>query len=331
MTETRYDVVGIGNALVDVLVEVDDDAIAAAGMAKGGMTLVERDQSDALYDTLPPGIERSGGSCGNTMAGLSALGGKGAYIGKVRDDQFGDVFRHDMKAIGVDFVAAPAVEGPGTGKCLVMVTPDAQRTMVTYLGTASDFTATDVTADTIAAGKVVYLEGYLFDRDAAKEAFAAAADAAHAAGREVALTLSDSFCVDRHRDAFLTLVKNHVDILFANEDEIVSLYQAENFDDALQHARRDCRIACLTRSEKGSVVISRDEVHVVDAEPVQKVVDTTGAGDQYAAGFLYGYTQGHSLADSARIGGIMAAEVISHYGARPEVDVAALVRDKLGV
>lgn len=330
MADTRYDVVGIGNALVDVLVEVDDGAIAAAGLAKGGMTLVDREQSDALYDTLPAGIERSGGSCGNTMAGLAALGGKGAYIGKVRDDQFGDVFRHDMTAIGVDFVASSATEGPGTGKCLVLVTPDAQRTMVTYLGTASDFTPTDVRNETIAAGQVVYLEGYLFDRDAAKEAFAAAAEAAHAAGREVALTLSDSFCVGRHRDAFLTLVKDHVDILFANEDEITSLYQVDDFDAALQSARRDCRVACLTRSEKGSVVISKDEVHVVDAEPVGKVVDTTGAGDQYAAGFLYGYTQGRSLVESARIGGIMAAEVISHYGARPEADVAALVRDKLG-
>ncbi len=330
MADTRYDVVGIGNALVDVLVEVDDAKVAAAGMAKGGMTLVEREQSDALYETLPAGIERSGGSCGNTMAGLAALGGKGAYIGKVRDDQFGDVFRHDMTAIGVDFVASPAIDGPGTGKCLVMVTPDAQRTMVTYLGTASDFTPTDVQDAVIAAGKVVYLEGYLFDRDAAKDAFAAAADAAHAAGREVALTLSDSFCVGRHRDAFLALVRDHVDILFANEDEITPLYQVDDFDAALQNARRDCRIACLTRSEKGSVVISKDEVHVVDAEPVAKVVDTTGAGDQYAAGFLYGYTQGRSLVDAARIGGIMAAEVISHYGARPEADVAALVRDKLG-
>lgn len=330
MAEARYDVVGIGNALVDILVEVDDALLGTEDLAKGAMMLVERDASDALYDKLPVGVEKSGGSCGNTMAGFAALGGAGAYIGKTRDDQFGAVFRHDMKAMGVDFPTPAETDGPGTGKCLVLVTPDAQRTMVTYLGAASDMKPENVSIEAIQAGKVVYLEGYLFDRDSAKAAFITAADAAHAAGREVSLTLSDGFCVDRHRDAFLKLVRDHVDILFANEQEILSLYQVDDFDTALQHAREDCRIACLTRSEKGSVILSGDEVHVVDAEPVEAVVDTTGAGDQFAAGFLYGYTQGRSLADSARIGGIMAAEVISHYGARPEVDVAALVAEKLG-
>lgn len=329
MADARYDVLGIGNALVDVLVEVDDPLLGAEDLPKGGMVLVEREASDALYAKLPPGLEKSGGSCGNTMAGFAALGGRGAYIGKVRDDQFGTVFRHDMTALGVDFATAAAADGPGTGKCLVLVTPDAQRTMVTYLGAASDFTPDDVTEEAVQAAKVVYLEGYLFDREPAKQAFVAAADAAHAADREVALTLSDGFCVDRHRDAFLALVRDHVDILFANEQEILSLYQVADFDAALQRARADCRIACLTRSEKGSVVIRGEEVHVVDAEPVARVVDTTGAGDQYAAGFLYGYTQGRGLADSARIGGILAAEVISHYGARPEADVAALVAEKL--
>jgi sugar/nucleoside kinase (ribokinase family) len=318
MTEIRYDLIGIGNALVDVLVETDEETVARAGLPKGGMTLVDQAESDALYATLPDGIEKSGGSCGNSMAGFAALGGKGAYIGKVRDDQFGNVFRADMSAIGLDFPTRAATEGPGTGKCLVLVTPDAQRTMVTCLGAASDFTPQDISVDAIQAAKVVYLEGYLFDRDAAKAAFVAAADAAHEADRDVALTLSDGFCVDRHRDAFLALVRDHVDILFANEQEILSLYQVEHFDDALKQARQDCRIACLTRSEKGSVIISGDEVHQVAAEPVGKVIDTTGAGDQYAAGFLYGYTQGHSLSVSARLGGIMAAEVISHYGARPE-------------
>jgi sugar/nucleoside kinase (ribokinase family) len=330
MADARYDVLGIGNALVDVLVEVDDPLLTAEDLPKGGMVLVEREASDALYAKLPPGIEKSGGSCGNTMAGFAALGGRGAYIGKVRDDQFGTVFRHDMTALGVDFATAAATDGPGTGKCLVLVTPDAQRTMVTYLGAASDFTPDDVTEAAVQAAKVVYLEGYLFDREPAKQAFVAAADAAHAAGREVALTLSDGFCVDRHRDAFLALVRDHVDILFANEQEILSLYQVDSFDAALQRARADCRVACLTRSEKGSVVIRGEEVHVVDAEPVARVVDTTGAGDQYAAGFLYGYTQGRSLTESARIGGILAAEVISHYGARPEADIAALVAEKLG-
>jgi len=329
MAETRYDVIGIGNALVDILVEVDDTALKAANLPKGGMMLVEREASDALYATLPPGVEKSGGSCGNTMAGLAALGGRGAYIGKLRDDPFGDVFRHDLTAMGVDFRTSAATSGPGTGKCLVLVTPDAQRTMVTYLGAASDFTPQDVSAEAVAAAKVLYLEGYLFDRDAAKAAFISAADAAHAAGREVSLSLSDGFCVDRHRDAFRALVRDHVDILFANEQEILSLYQVDDFDTALQLARQDCRIACLTRSEKGSVILSGEEVHIVDAEPVRQVVDTTGAGDQYAAGFLYGHTRGLGLSDCARIGGIMAAEVISHYGARPETDVAALVRARL--
>ena len=330
MADARYDVVGIGNALVDVLVEIDEAKLSETGHPKGGMFLVERDASDALYETLPPGIEKSGGSCGNTMAGFAALGGTGAYIGRVRDDQFGTVFRHDMTALGLAFPNAMSTDGPGTGRCLVMVTPDAQRTMVTYLGAANDLSTADVSLETVKDSKVLYLEGYLFDRDAAKDAFVAAADAAHEAGREVSLTLSDGFCVDRHRDAFLSLVKDHVDILFANEDEITSLYQVSTFDEALQAARRDCRIACLTRSEKGSVVLRGEELHVIDAEPVDRVIDTTGAGDQYAAGFLYGYTNGYGLADSGRIAGIMAAEVISHYGARPEVDVAALVRARIG-
>lgn len=330
MAETRYDVVGIGNALVDILVEVDDAFPKSQDLAKGGMFLVEREASDALYEKLPVGVEKSGGSCGNTMAGVAALGGAGAYIGKTRDDQFGTVFRHDMKAMGVDFPTPAETDGPGTGKCLVLVTPDAQRTMVTYLGAANDLIPANVSKETVQAGKVLYMEGYLYDRPTAQEAFILAADTAHEAGREVSLTLSDGFCVDRHRDAFLTLVRNHVDILFANEQEIMSLYQVDDFDAALQEARKDCKIACLTRSEKGSVILSGDEVHVVDAEPVSQVIDTTGAGDQFAAGFLYGYTQGCNLTEAARIGGIMAAEVISHYGARPEVDVAALVQEKLG-
>lgn len=330
MSETRYDVIGIGNALVDILVEVDDAALTQAGLPKGGMSLVERADSDSLYDTLPAGVEKSGGSCGNTMAGFAALGGAGAYIGKVCDDQFGAVFRHDMTAMGVDFPTAAAAGDMGTGKCLVLVTPDAQRTMVTYLGAASNFAPEDVSVSAIQAARVLYLEGYLFDRDAAKAAFIAAANAAHAAGREVSLSLSDGFCVDRHRDAFLDLVRNHVDILFANEQEICSLYQTDDFDTALKTAKQDCKIACLTRSEKGSVILSGDDMHVVPAESVAKVVDTTGAGDQYAAGFLYGYTQGYDLAKCARIGGILAAEVISHYGARPEADVKALVAKTLG-
>lgn len=329
MAETRYDVIGIGNALVDVLVSVEDDFLAAEDLPKGGMMLVEAEQSDALYAKLGPATERSGGSCGNTMAGFAALGGTGAYIGKVRDDGFGKVFRHDLSALGVSFETAPAGDAAPTGKCLVLVSPDAQRTMVTYLGAATELTPADIDEAAIQAARVLYLEGYLFDRDEAKAAFVKAADIAHAAGREVSLTLSDGFCVDRHRAAFRSLVEGHVDILFANEEEIKSLYEVDSFDEALARVREHCKIACLTRSEKGSVVLQGGTIHEVPAEPVAKVLDTTGAGDQYAAGFLFGYTQGMDLDRAGRIGAIAAAEVISHYGARPEVDLKTLVAEKL--
>tara|TARA_B100000315_G_scaffold87180_1_gene79971 strand:- start:760 stop:1554 length:795 start_codon:yes stop_codon:yes gene_type:complete len=263
------------------------------------------------------------------MAGFASLGGKGAYIGKVKDDQLGAVFRHDLRSIGVDFPTPAAAHGAATGSCLVLVTPDAERTMCTYLGAASELSPGDVEADVIERTRVVYMEGYLFDPPAAQRAFVKAADLAHAAGRKVAITLSDGFCVDRHRTAFRALVEDHTDILFANEDEILSLYQVDEFDAALQLARGHCEIACLTRSEKGSVILSGDEVHVIDAVKVDRVVDTTGAGDQYAAGFLYGYTQGMDLATSGRIASIAAAEIVSHNGARPEADLAKLVAEAL--
>lgn len=327
---TQYDLVGIGNALVDIVAQADDAFLAEHDLAKGGMMLIDPDRAAFLYDKMGAATESSGGSCGNTMAGFASLGGAGAYIGKVRDDQFGDVFRHDMNAIGVSFTTPAATAGPATGNCLVMVTPDAQRTMSTFLGAAADLSIADIEPDVIKAAKVTYLEGYLFDPPAAQQAFVAAAEIAHDAGRKVAITLSDSFCVERHREAFRSLVEAHIDILFANETEILSLYQVDKFDDALQAARGHCEIACLTRSEKGSVVLSGEEVHVVDAEPVDSVIDTTGAGDLFAAGFLYGYTHGHGLADSARIGGVAAAEVIGHYGARPETDLSVLARNRLG-
>jgi len=329
-----YDVVGIGNALVDVLVAIGDDGfLEERGLQKGGMALVDTDQSDALYNALPPGVECSGGSVGNTMAGFAALGGKGAYIGKVKDDSFGKVFRHDMQAIGVDFKTPAAADGPGTGRCLVMVSADAQRTMATCLGAAVNLAPNDVDANTIKNAAVTYLEGYLFDPEDAKQAFVKAADLAHAAGKRVALSLSDPFCVDRHRDAFLRLVEDHVDILFANETEIMSLYQTETFDEALQHVRGHCEIACLTRSEKGSVILRGEEMHVIDAEPLDgDLTDTTGAGDQFAAGFLWAFTRGDlDLATCGRVAGITAAEVIIHYGARPEVDVRTIIRNRLGV
>jgi sugar/nucleoside kinase (ribokinase family) len=322
---TEFDLLGIGNALVDVVAQADDAFLAEHSLDKGGMMLIDPERADFLYSKLGPATESSGGSCGNTMAGFASFGGRGAYIGKVKDDDFGKVFRHDLNAIGVTFRTPAAQDGPSTGRCLVVVTPDAQRTMSTYLGAATDLTANDIDADLIQAAAVTYLEGYLFDPPEAKAAFVRAAELAHAAGRKVAITLSDSFCVGRHRDSFAHLVESHTDILFANEDEILSLYEVNNFDDALQAVRGQCDVACLTRSEKGSVIVSGDEVHVVDAEPAQRVIDTTGAGDQFAAGFLYGYTQGKGLAESGKIGGVAAAEVIAHYGARPEVDLSTLL------
>jgi sugar/nucleoside kinase (ribokinase family) len=322
---TEYDLIGIGNALVDVVAQVDDGFLDANGLAKGAMMLVDDVQSDALYGTMPAGRESSGGSCANTMAGFAALGGRGAFLGRVRDDQFGTVFRHDMRAIGCDFESPPAAAGPATGRCLVLVTPDAQRTMCTFLGAASLLTPEDLDATAIAASGVLYMEGYLFDRPEAQTAFTTAAEIAHRAGRKVSVTLSDGFCVDRHRDAFRGLVAGHTDILFANEAEICSLYQVDRFDDALQKVRGDCAIACLTRSEKGAVIVAGDEVHVVDAAPIDQLRDTTGAGDQFAAGFLYGHTKGIDPYRCGMIGAIAAAEVIQHYGARPETDLAPLV------
>lgn len=326
----NFDLLGIGNALVDIVAQADDAFLKENALAKGGMMLMDEDQAEKLYTKMGPATESSGGSCGNTMAGFASLGGKGAYIGKVRDDQFGTVFRHDLQSIGVAFPTPAAKDGPTTGHCLVFVTPDAQRTMCTYLGIAGSLSMEDIDAELIARSKVVYLEGYLFDPPEAQKAFALAAATAHDEGNAVAITLSDSFCVERHREAFKDFVAEHTDILFANEAEILSLYEVKRFDDALQAVRANCEVACLTRSEKGSVIISGDDVHIVDAAPVSQVVDTTGAGDLFAAGFLYGYTQGKDLATCARIGGIAAAEVISHFGARPETSLAKLVQAQLG-
>ncbi|MEX0749295.1 MAG: adenosine kinase [Dehalococcoidia bacterium] len=325
----EYDVLGIGNAIVDVLVHADDAILEREGMAKGSMQLIDADVANALYERLPPGIEMSGGSAGNTMAGIASLGGRGAYFGKVATDQLGQVFAHDMRSTGIDFRSTPSTSGVTTGRCLILVTADAQRTMNTYLGASLELAPDDIDPDVVAGAQVTYLEGYLFDPPLAKEAFTKAARLAHDAGRRVALTLSDSLCVERHRTEFLELVERHVDILFANEHEIMSLYRTEHFDDALQQVRGHCGIAALTRSAKGSVIVAGDEVHVIDAEPVERVVDTTGAGDLYAAGFLYGLTHGHALATAARMGSIAAAEVISHVGARPETSLQVLVEAML--
>lgn len=332
MSETRFDVAGIGNAIVDVLAHADDAFLTRHAMTKGTMALIDDATADALYADMGSGVECSGGSAANTIAGLASLGGRGAFIGKVKADTLGGVFRHDIEAAGVHFPTAAATEGANTARCLIHVTSDAERTMNTFLGACVELGPADVDQSVITDSKVTYLEGYLWDKDEAKAAFVTAARAAHAAGREVSLSLSDPFCVDRHRESFLELVEGHVDVLFANEDEITSLYKVETFDEALQHVRGHCKVAALTRSAKGSVVLKGDEVHVVDAEAVSTVVDTTGAGDAYAAGFLFGYTNGYEndLAHCARLGAIAAAEVISHFGARPETPLSELVAQKLG-
>jgi sugar/nucleoside kinase (ribokinase family) len=324
-----HDVLGIGNAIVDVITHANDDFLSDNGLAKGAMTLIDAKTAEALYGRMGTAVESSGGSAANTIAGLASLGGRGAFVGKVRNDQLGGIFAHDIRALGVTFDTQPATAGDPTARCLIFVTPDAQRTMQTFLGVSGSLAPIDIDEAQVRAAAITYLEGYLWDPTEAKKAFEKAAQIAHDAGNTVALTLSDAFCVDRHRADFLRLVEGHVDILFANELEILSLYQVDNFDDALQKVRGHCQVAALTRSEKGSVVVSGEEVHVVDAVHIDKVVDTTGAGDLYAAGFLHGLTQGKSLRDCGRIGALCAGEIISHYGARPETSLAELVAKAL--
>jgi sugar/nucleoside kinase (ribokinase family) len=325
------DVVGLGNALVDVLSHEADSFLSAHGLVKGSMDLIDTERAELLYGAMGPATEISGGSAANTMVGVASLGGTSAFVGRVRDDTLGKVFAHDIRAAGVEFVGTPATDGQPSGRCLIVVTSDAERTLNTYLGAAAEFGPEDVDAAVVSGAQVTYLEGYLWDQPRAKEAFRHAARLAHEAGRRVALTLSDSFCVDRHRADFHDLVERDVDILFANEAEIRSLYEVDDFDAALQRVNHHCEIAALTRSAKGSLIVRGDEVHVIDAQPVQGgVVDTTGAGDQYAAGFLYGFTHGHDLGTCGRLGAIAAAEVISHLGARPEASLADLARPLLG-
>jgi sugar/nucleoside kinase (ribokinase family) len=324
MVQADFDVIGIGNAIVDVLSHSDDAFLTQNGLTKGAMALIDATQAERLYEKMGPGVECSGGSAANTIACLASLGAKGAFIGKVKDDGLGRIFAHDIKAVGVDFSSDLATDGPSTARCLILVTDDAQRTMNTFLGACVNLGPDDIDPDYIARGAVTYLEGYLWDPDHAKEAFLKASMAAHKAERQVALSLSDAFCVDRHRKSFQDLVEHHVDILFANEEEIKSLYEVDTFDAALQCVRDKCTVAALTRGEKGSVIIAGNEIHVVDAQKIDRVVDTTGAGDAYAAGFLFGYTKEFDMGTCARLGSICAAEVISHYGARPEADLADL-------
>lgn len=320
-----YDVVGIGNALVDVIAHADDSFIGLESLVKGSMTLIESDRAASLYKALGSAVEMSGGSAANTMCGVASFGGRAAYIGKVSNDDLGQVFGHDLRAVGVAFrPGAPAGDMP-TGSCIIVVTPDAQRTMNTHLGVSSLLCPPDIDLDTVAAGAVLYMEGYLFDRPEAKAAFRHASQTAHEHGRMVSLTLSDSFCVDRHRDDFRALVSDEVDILFGNEDELLSLYEVSSFDDAVAAVRADCAMAAITRGAVGSVIITREEILVIDAEPVDQVLDTTGAGDLFASGFLYGLTKGLPLVECGRLGSIAAAEVISHVGPRPLVELRNLL------
>lgn len=323
------DVVGVGNALVDVISLESDDFIERHALVKGSMRLVEPEEAAALYDAMGPGVESSGGSAANTLAGLASLGGRGGFIGRVRDDDMGKVFRHDIHATGVEFPVPAATHGAPTGRSLIVVTSDAQRTMNTLLGAAAELHPDDIDESFVARGKVTYLEGYLFDREAAGEAFVKSAAAAHAAGRQVALTLSDSFCVERFLEGFRTLIADDIDILFGNEHELGLLYETDDPIEAMRAAEAVCDVVVMTRGAAGSMVSSHGARVQVDAEPVASVVDTTGAGDLFAAGFLFGMTHGRDLATSARLGSIAAAEVISHIGARPETDLAQLVAKSL--
>ncbi len=323
MPDATYDILGIGNAIVDVVGAVDDSFLSRHDMHKGAMALIDARTAEAIYAAMPPAKETSGGSAANTCAVAANLGARVAYLGKVANDQLGNVFAHDIKASGVHFPSAALTGGAPTARCMILVTPDGQRTMNTFLGACVTLGEDDVDDRLVAASSVLYLEGYLFDPPAAQAAFYKAARAAHAAGRQVALSLCDAFCVDRHRAAFRELVADYVDILFANETEITSLYEENSFEAAAEAARRDVALAALTRSEAGSLILRGTETVEVGAEPA-KVVDTTGAGDAYAAGFLAGWTAGKPLAACGRLGSIAAAEVISHYGARPEADLKKL-------
>jgi sugar/nucleoside kinase (ribokinase family) len=322
---TALDVVAVGNALVDILSLATDDFLLEQGLHKGGTALIDADRSQELYDQTGPGTEQSGGSAANTAVGVASLGGSSAFVGRVRDDVLGQVFTHDIQAAGVAFDTRPATNGAPTGRCIILITPDAERTQNTYLGAAAELGPDDIAPARFAAAAVTYLEGYLFDQPDAKAAFRRAAQEAHAAGRQVALSLSDTFCVERHRQDFLALVADDVDVLFANEAEICALYDVGSLDDAVAPARDHCAVAALTRGARGSVVVGDGSTVEVPVHPVPgEVVDTTGAGDLYAAGFLFGLTHGHDLARCGELGSLAASEVISHVGARPERSLADL-------
>jgi len=325
MATSRHDVLGIGNALVDVISHAEDDFLIRHGMQKGGMALIDEARAEQIYDAMGPATEISGGSAANTIVGVASLGARAAFVGKVKADLLGRAFTHDIRAVGVTFATPPAAEGPSTGRCYVLVTPDGERTMNTYLGAAQNLTPGDVDAELVGGSAITYLEGYLWDPSDAKAAFLKAARIAHEAGRLVALSLSDAFCVDRFRPEFLELIRSRtVDLVFANEAEVKSLYETADFDSAVAGLREDAALAVVTRSEQGCVVITREQTRAVPAWTIERFVDATGAGDLFAAGFLFGLSRGLDHATAARIGALSAAEVIQHLGARPECSLQAL-------
>jgi sugar/nucleoside kinase (ribokinase family) len=326
MAEPLYDVVGIGSAIVDVIARCEDDFIARQGLRKGTMRLIDAAEAERLYAEMGPAVETSGGTVPNTCAGIASFGGRAAFIGKVASDQLGEVFAHDIRAAGVSFATKPAERSAPTGRCLILVTPDGERTMNTFLGAAPELSLREIDPALIRSAKTLYLEGYAFDQPLAKEAFHAAAGQAREAGVTVALSLSDPFCVDRHRDDFLSFIRSGVDLVFANEAEVLSLYETADFEEACRRMSADCKRAAVTRSAKGSVILSGERRVAVEAEPVARVVDTTGAGDLFAAGFLFGQARGLELVTCGRLGSLAAAEVISHIGPRPQVSLASVAK-----
>lgn len=329
MTETVYDVVGMGNAIVDVLAKVGDAFLTERGLEKGSMTLVEAAEAGKIYADVIPELQVSGGAAANTVSGMASLGADCAYIGKVHDDELGQLFQRNIAMAGIDFFTLPLSQGPATGRSVVLVTPDAERSMFTYLGAARKLNEDDVDEKLISESRFLFLEGYLWDEPDSQKAMFKACEAAHKYGREVAFGVSAKSCVSKHREKMLRMITDYVDILFANEEELKLMFETDSLEEALDAIKTHVRIAAITRDSRGSVVVHGREKIFVEAEKIDEVVDSTGAGDLYAAGFLYGLSKGRSLGTCATIGGITAAEVITHYGARPEVSLRGLVRHRL--